>query len=396
MIPQIDSNIGITAYTTSFAGIGGIIKNAPEDFEVSEVISDTTLKSIGTKPGYAVYVLEKRNIDTAHALSFIMKRTGAKLKALGLKDSSAVTRQYVCSNSKTRFPDDMQDRRFSLERLGFVKKPLSKRNMIGNRFRIKITKSRPGLSDFAEHDRVLNFYGYQRFGARRPVTHLVGEAILRRNFESAVELILSYTSKYDSRGNDIRQKISDKAQYHKYVDLLPPQMDIERIVLRQMVSHGDPQRALRAIPVHLRRFYVQAYQSYLFNRTLSDAFANGEELFRAQDEDVCFDSNGVIGRHAGIDRRLAIPVVGYSYYKNTRFHHYISHILKSEGISPKDFFIKEMQEVSNEGGFRQSAIHCTGYKANNNTVEFTLSRGSFATILLREIIKPADPMMAGF
>jgi len=29
-------------------------------------------------------------------------------------------------------------------------------------------------------------------------------------------------------------------------------------------------------------------------------------------------------------------------------------------------------------------------------VNFTLSRGSYATILLREIMKPEDPFIAGF
>ncbi|MBC8502960.1 MAG: tRNA pseudouridine(13) synthase TruD, partial [Nitrosopumilus sp.] len=65
-------------------------------------------------------------------------------------------------------------------------------------------------------------------------------------------------------------------------------------------------------------------------------------------------------------------------------------------IAPKDFFIKEMQEVSSEGGFRQAAIHCSDYLSENNNVEFSLSRGSFATILLREIMKPSDPLTAGF
>ena len=37
---------------------------------------------------------------------------------------------------------------------------------------------------------------------------------------------------------------------------------------------------------------------------------------------------------------------GYSYYKKTRFDHQISKILSQEEITPKDFFIKEMQEVS--------------------------------------------------
>jgi len=55
-----------------------------------------------------------------------------------------------------------------------------------------------------------------------------------------------------------------------------------------------------------------------------------------------------------------------------------------------------MQEVSNEGGFRQAAIHCTDYSSHDDVVEFSLSRGSFATILLREIMKPKNPMTAGF
>ena len=55
-----------------------------------------------------------------------------------------------------------------------------------------------------------------------------------------------------------------------------------------------------------------------------------------------------------------------------------------------------MQEVSSEGGFRQAAIHCSDYSSENNDVEFSLSRGSFATILLREIMKPSDPLTAGF
>ena len=55
-----------------------------------------------------------------------------------------------------------------------------------------------------------------------------------------------------------------------------------------------------------------------------------------------------------------------------------------------------MQEVSSEGGFRQAAIHCSDYFSDNNTVGFSLSRGSFATILLREIMKPDNPIEAGF
>ena len=396
MIPSIDSEIGITIYTTSFAGTGGRIRDTPENFQVREVITDRALRSIQEESGYAVYILEKKNIDTSHALSAVFKKTRVRLKSLGLKDASAVTQQYVCSVGKTKL-EGLSDGRFSLKRLGFVKKPLTKKDMIGNNFKIQISDHRQNLEDFSEHDTILNFYGYQRFGSKRPMTHLVGKAIVQRNFDRAVELILSYQSEYDSKENsEIRQKLSDKANYQRYLDDVPPQMDIERIILQQMISHGDPLKAIRAVPVSLRRFYVQAYQSYLFNRTLCDAFAQ-EDLFKPQDGDVCFDSNAIIGKYVrGMNQRLAVPFVGYSYYKKTRFHYYISQILESEEILPRDFFIKEMQEASNEGGFRQSAINCTGFAIQGDTIEFTLSRGSFATILMREIIKPEDPIGAGF
>jgi len=398
VIPNLDYQIGISVYSTKFDGIGGKIRVAPEDFEVSEVISEKSLKSITDEIGYAVYKLEKKKIDTNHALTDIFRKKGLHLKALGLKDASAVTEQFVCSSHKGKSVDDVSSLKYSLKHIGYVKKPLTKKEMIGNHFKIKIHDCKNYLSDFKYHDRILNFYGYQRFGSKRPVTHLIGKAILQKNFEKAVELILSFISPFDSKeNNEIREKLIDKSNYKKYYDQIPPQMDIERIVLREMIDSGDSKKSIRKIPLSLRRFYVQAYQSFLFNCTLSSAFSDGENLFESYEGDVCFDFKGILGKYLkGADQLLAIPFVGYSYYKKTRFDYQISKILDFEEISPKDFFIKEMQEVSNEGGFRQGALLCSNYTNEDNTLEFTLSRGSFATILLREIMKPEDPIIAGF
>jgi len=398
VIPKLDSQIGISVYSTKFEGIGGKIRVNSEDFEVSEVISDKSLKLISEQSDYAVYKLKKKNIDTNHALSDIFRKKGLKLKALGLKDASAITEQFVCSNNKGKSIDNYSSLKYSLQKIGNVKKPLTKKDMIGNHFKIKIVDCKNNLSEFKEHDKILNFYGYQRFGSKRPVTHLIGKAILQRDFKRTVELILAYTSPYDSKENtEIREKLLDKANYEKYFDQIPPQMDIERIVLKEMIASDDSQKSIRQIPLPLRRFYIQAYQSFLFNHTLSSAFLDGENLFEPQEGDVCFDFKGIIGKYIrGADQRLAIPFVGYSYYKKTRFDYQISKILEFEEISPKDFYIKEMQEVSNEGGFRQAAISCSNYSSEGNDVEFTLSRGSFATILLREIMKPEDPLNAGF
>ena len=398
MIPNLDSQIGITVYSTEFNGIGGKIKVEPEDFQVTEVISKRAQNSITDQDGYAVYKLKKKNIDTNHALSDIFRKKRIRLKSLGLKDAYAITEQFVCSGNKGKTIEKFSTDKYSLEKIGFVKKPLSKKDMISNHFKIKITDSSDELSSFVEYDKILNFYGYQRFGSKRPVTHLIGKAILQRNFKKAVELILSFTSLYDSKKNtEIREKLADKENYEKYFDQVPYQMDIERIVLKEMIKHGDYIRSIHSIPLPLRRFYVQAYQSFLFNLALSSSFVDGENLFKAQSGDICFDSKGIIGKYTkGLDQSLALPFIGYSYYKKTRFDYQISKILEQEEISPKDFFIKEMQEISNEGGFRQAAIHCSNYSSQETTVEFSLSRGSFATILLREIVKPKDPIIAGF
>ena len=398
MIPNLDSQIGIAVYSTQFTGIGGKIRVEPKDFQVTELISEKAQNSINDQNGYAVYKLKKKKIDTNHALSGIFKQKGIRLKSLGLKDASAITEQFVCSGNKGRAIENFSTEKYSLEKIGFVKKPLSKKDMIGNHFKLKITGCQNGLSTFTEYDKILNFYGYQRFGSKRPVTHLIGKAILQRDFKKAVSLILSFTSTYDSKENtEIREKLSDEENYEKYYDKVPFQMDIERMVLKEMIEHGEPIRAIRIIPVSLRRFYIQAYQSFIFNQSLSAAFLDGENLFEAQSGDVCFNSHGIIGKYVkGLEQSLALPFVGYSYYKKTRFDFQISKILQQEEISPKDFFIKEMQEVSSEGGFRQAAIRCSNYSSNDNVVEFSLSRGSFATILLREIMKPEDPIIAGY
>ncbi len=398
MVPDLDSQIGITEYSTKFNGIGGRIRVTVDDFEVNELLSKKKQNAIKQDEGYAVYKLKKKNIDTNHALSDVLKKKRIRLKSLGLKDAYAVTEQYVCSMNKGKSIDSFSTEKYSIRKIGFVKKPLSKKDMIGNHFKIKITDCKPGLDEFDEQNRLLNFFGYQRFGSKRPVTHLIGKAVLQQDFDKVLDLILSFTSPFDSKENtEIRQKLSDRSNFSSLFDIIPRQMDIERLVVKEMIDSGDVIKAFKSIPLSLRRFYIQAYQSFLFNMTLSSAYCNGEELFEAQSGDVCYDLKGVLGKYVkGLDQILAIPIVGYSYYKKTRFDYYISKILNDEEIQPKNFFIKEMQEVSNEGGFRQSSITCKDFSTKNNTVEFTLSRGSFATMVLREIMKPKDPMLDGF
>ena len=95
MTSEIDLELGLSVYSTKFPGAKGTIKESNEDFQVSEVISEKASNSISEDNGLAVYILKKNGIDTNHALRDVEKRFGLVLVAFGLKDSSAVTEQYV-------------------------------------------------------------------------------------------------------------------------------------------------------------------------------------------------------------------------------------------------------------------------------------------------------------
>ena len=398
MIPEIDSELGISVYSTNFAGIKGKIKQNNEDFTVSEVISEKASNKISENNGLAVYILKKNGIDTTHALRDVEKRFGLVLHALGLKDANAITEQYVQAKTMSRSLEQIEGKNYSLSRIGFTKKPISKQDMLGNKFKIKISELTNGVSDFSEQDKILNFFGYQRFGSKRPITHLVGKALIQKNYQKAIDFLLNYSSKYDSEENNhYRKLISERKSDAEVIDELPKSMDIEIAILSSLSKSNDQKTAIREIPLQMRRFYIHAYQSYIFNKTLSMAFEYEEDLFTPQENDVCYDRTNKLGKFQNESgQKLTIPLVGHSYFKKTRFDYYIQKILEQEEISPPEFLIKDFQEISIEGGFRNSAIHCDDFHISNDTVEFQLPRGSYATIVIREILKPEDPLSRGF
>ena len=196
MIPQIDKEIGISVYTTKSSSISGKIKQNENDFSVKEVLSEKAIDSFDNDEGHAVYLLKKSGIDTNHALADIEKRYGLVLKSLGLKDANAKTEQYVYAYKKINSLEEYNGKKYSAQRVGFVKKPISKKDMLGNYFEIRISDLNDALPSFSGKENILNFFGYQRFGSKRPITHLVGKSIIKGDYEEAIEYLLNFSSKY--------------------------------------------------------------------------------------------------------------------------------------------------------------------------------------------------------
>jgi tRNA pseudouridine13 synthase len=413
-ISQIDSSAGIECYCTSFAGTGGSIKQGSEGFMVSELVNESLDISLSYNENhrYPLYILEKRDIDSNHALFEIERELHMRFRVMGIKDAKAVTTQYAGMERVMRNPPaELKSRHTRLTLKGFTKHPLQKKFLAGNKFEIRIYNVRSSdLSGFVPHIRkVGNFYGLQRFGSERLVTHLIGREIVKRNFIQAVELLLCHTTEFDTQmSREIRNKCVDPSNYRQVLKMLPRGMDIERQVLSALVAGRDTIAALRAVPITIRRLFVQAYQAYIFNRCLSRAVMEGEDLLQPQTEDLCFEMEGpatfgrIIKYNPTSKTKLvpAIRMAGYTFQPGKgRFENITRAIMQEEEeVSAKDFYIKEMQELSHQGGFRQAPLWCTDFRYERDplTVSFKLPKGSYATTLLREIIKPDDPIRSGF
>lgn len=413
-ISQIDSRAGIECYCTSFAGTGGSIKQGSEGFMVSELVNESLDISLSYNENhrYPLYILEKRDIDSNHALFEIERELHMRFRVMGIKDAKAVTTQYAGMERVMRNPPaELKSRHTRLTLKGFTKHPLQKKFLAGNKFEIRIYNVRSSdLSGFVPHiGKVGNFYGLQRFGSERLVTHLIGREIVKRNFIQAVELLLCHTTEFDTQmSREIRNKCVDPSNYRQVLKMLPRGMDIERQVLSALVAGRDTIAALRAVPITIRRLFVQAYQAYIFNRCLSRAVMEGEDLLQPQTEDLCFEMEGpatfgrIIKYNPTSKTKLvpAIRMAGYTFQPGKgRFENITRAIMQEEEeVSAKDFYIKEMQELSHQGGFRQAPLWCTDFRYERDplTVSFKLPRGSYATTLLREIIKPGDPIRSGF
>jgi tRNA pseudouridine13 synthase len=423
--PDIDKLAGIEYYATEFDGMGGTIKKNTEDFHVQEIISNIFLEQISPEQTrsniFPVYEIRKKGMDSSHAILTLKKKTGLDLKIVGIKDAKATTIQYASSNSSTRkVIKNMDLGKIKLTLVGFSRKPIEKNNLVGNTFDIRIVEPKRDKLDnivqfLCDINSLGNYYGLQRFGSERLVTHLVGKAILERKFDKATEILLTYTTKYDSKySQEIREKLRDIKSNPNLLREIPPGMDIEINLAQAILKGKDSISALRTIPINIRRLFVQAFQAYLFNKTLSIAIRDEFSLTVPEENDLCFDvfdDNLIFGKirkyekekptDSRIQRLPIIRLPGYSFQPGkNRFDKIIKEFMKHENITAKDFFIKEMQEISESGGFRQACYVCKNFKykkeENSLLVGFSVPKGSYATVLLRELIKPVNPIESGF
>ena len=292
----------------------------PEDFVVKEIIDQRFLRkfqrtSHGVKPvsGYLIFVLKKTNMTTEQAIKNLAKKLNISQKDIGyagLKDKFAVTYQYMT----IRYDKTSEGALEALEIPGIeileirnIDKPLSIGDLIANQFEITLHNCK-SLKDIK---RVPNYFGIQRFG-KDIKNHVIGKYIIKRRFNNALQLI-----------NEIY-----RTDYKK----------------------------INSVPKNQLKFFIHAYQSWLFNKTIEKV------------------------------KTGLVPIFGYN-TKLKKSDSVIKDLLKKEDVSQKNFQISDLRLRCN-GSYRKACVNVNIEKiiqVNDILLKFTLPKGSYATTVLKEI-----------
>jgi tRNA pseudouridine13 synthase len=456
-VPRIDKLLGIEVYAAETWGIDGVIRRSVDDFVVEEVLVDGSKAKIekaaesqvlGTSPSrqrYLLCVLVKRNWDTLIAIKNIARQLGISQKQIsiaGIKDAKAVTAQHITiEHGSMEDASKVNVKDIEVSPVGYFRDKLSPYYLLGNNFDIRIKAINLAESTIAKRiaatireleavGGISNFFGHQRFGTTRAITHLVGKAIVKGDFEEAAMLFLAQPSAHEHPlSRQARKELQSKQDFKQAVQNFPKQLRYERLMLSHLVEKPeDFVGAFKRLPIKLQALFVQAYQSYLFNRFLSERINNGFSLNKVEVGDyvVNVERSGLpmikMGKMVDSDAlaettalikagrmRIAIPLMGIKQRLSQGTMGQIEkQILEAEGIKPENFRIDAIPKISGRGELRaivspirKFKLRCISASADNPKeyqakLEFMLLRGSYATVLLREIMKPHNPISAGF
>ena len=299
------------------------IKENPEDFIVREI---DDLK-INNKGKYLYFLLKKKNYNTLDALKRIAATLHAPIKWFnfaGNKDKKAVSEQAISiENIKKENVEKLKLKDIELSLIGSGDERVYLGNLKGNEFIIKVRDiTREELGHF--------------------INKVKNKEILMPNYFGE--------QRFSTKNIDVGRAIVKK-DFKKAAELLNLKGENNNYV-----------EALQGTNNKILRLYVHAYQSYIWNESV-------KELLRSNIGDI-----------------KKMPIVGFgTEFEDKKIKHIVCDILKKEGIGLRDFIIREIPGLSEEGSYRGIFVKLEDFsfeKISEKEIKlhFKLPKGSYATV----------------
>ncbi len=407
-------------YLTDSNGIGGQIRVKYEDFYVEE-IPETIPSGEGPNTWIFIEKIGRNTLDVVLDMARDLHLSRKRMGFAGMKDKKAVTRQWLCiSNFEPEEIEEIKDQFYKVEFLKITKnqKKLRIGQLIGNKFRILIRnienpelaaeEARKSLKKLAEVG-TPNYYGWQRFGKPRSNTHLVGKALVENDLAKTVGSYIGNPYPDEPERIMVARKAYDEGKLEKSYELMPTGMRYERMMLRALLKEQNKKetldddsyrKALHSLPKPLSRMFVHAYQSFLFNKAVSERTAMGINQFVPGDividnEEHLIHDNSPEQLQKMIKNFQAhptaplygskVPLAGENVGKMEK------KILDEEKVALDDFICPKMPRLGSHGLRRAIRFKIWDVSAHATEegvlTEFSIPKGCYATAVLREIMK---------
>ncbi|MFH1224559.1 MAG: tRNA pseudouridine(13) synthase TruD [Candidatus Diapherotrites archaeon] len=416
---------GIEHFSTKTPGIGGTIKRRISDFRVREITPQGEVCGIKCfsdsdkiecevrwpeQPGgmprgqgeQLILTMEKFNLDVNDAIRTITRvlRTSKKrLGYAGMKDKRAITSQKISLwKPDYELVKSFKSRYICLRDPEWKDERIEIGGLLGNEFEITIRDIGADKKEcerrikecFLEMENgIANYFGEQRFGGIRAITHLVGKEFVKGNIEDGVMLYL--TAIAPGEEDEIKQARMELAKTRNFSEAskkFPVKYRYERAIIHHLCRcPHDFAGAFRKLPRALCYLFTHAYQSYLFNKVINKRIEGGIGLAK-------------MGEDVLVDGVPTAPLFGFeTIFSEGRTGKIERMVLEEEGITLANFKVKEMPEVSSKGAKKAIALvprdmkllaigddELNGGKLKA-TVSFGLTKGNYATTVLRELMK---------
>jgi tRNA pseudouridine13 synthase len=411
--------------TASVPGLGGRLRQRPEDFLVEE----QPLYQPGGEGEHIYVLVEKRNLSTLMAARVLARHFGVHPSAVGhagLKDKVAITRQVFSIHTPGKRPEDFP--MLTHERMGILwtdlhSNKLRTGHLAGNRFSIRIrgVEMTRALQAGAalrilEREGVPNRIGEQRFGYTLR-NHLVGRALILGDHAGVLAALLGPAEGMPD-GQIEARRLYAAGRYEEALHAFLPQSRTERRVLGVLMRGGSAAKAIHAIERTEEEFFLAAFQSAVFNAVLDRRLVEGT-LGTLVEGDLAFkhDNRAVFavetatlgdeltGRLSRFEISPSGPMWGPGMMRASGAVDQAEvAALTALGVTVEDLDrFGERRSKRLVGTRRPLRVRLTDPDVEGGVdehgsyvrVAFDLPRGAFATTVLREIMKPELAGSAG-
>lgn len=282
-VPAATSDLAFL--TADMPGVGGRIKKWAEDFRVHEQPL-TQPAGEGEHIWLHVEKCNQTTFDAAERIAKLFRVRRSAVSYAGLKDKRAICRQVFSVHLPGAGIPRVPCERFVHTPMTLLwadrhTRKLRRGHHAGNRFLITLRDVDPAAIPAIEHVlRMLetrgapNYIGAQRFGFRQN-NHLLGRLLIEGDYPRMLDEMLGRPRPYEMPQLQEARAAYDAGQYARALELWPRRSRHDRQALDALRRGLAPREAVFAIDRQQCGFFLSALQSAVFNRVLDQRLREG-------------------------------------------------------------------------------------------------------------------------